>query len=244
VRLALCDRDETALEELCTLLSGDGVEVIHDLFDARDIECLSGFFERANTVFDERLDVLVNVVGGTFQVPFAESRPNGWDAIIRTNFTWLLHSTQLAIPAMQRAGGGSIINLTSIEAHRGAPNVAVYAAMKAAVTSLGRSLAVELAPDGIRVNAIAPDMIPTEGLRAISRAPLDDRAVRVGVPAGHRGDPDDVGGCVLFLASDLSRYVTGTVLHPDGGTFASGGWFNWPEEGFACLPPESVLRSL
>src|SRR6202041_3108627 len=100
----------------------------------------------------------------TFRQLFSESNPRGWEALIRTNFTWLLHATHLAIPRMRAAGhGGSIINLTSIEGHRAAPNFAVYAGMKAAVTNFGRSLALELAAEGIRVNAIAADMVPTEG---------------------------------------------------------------------------------
>jgi len=250
VRLALCDRNAELLAETVATLEAAGAEVLSEAFDARDPERLTAFFARADEAFGDRLDVLVNVVGGTRREDFADTVPKAWDAVIRTNFTYLLHSTSLAVPRMRRAGGGSIINLTSIEAHRAAPGFAVYAGMKAAVTNFGRSIAVELAPDGIRVNTIAPDMVPTEGIAAMSaglppRPPeVEELATRIAIPMGRKGTYEDVGGCALFLASDLSRYVTGTVLHPDGGTYASSGWFSWPGTGFAVTPPVAVVESL
>jgi NAD(P)-dependent dehydrogenase (short-subunit alcohol dehydrogenase family) len=151
---------------------------------------------------------------------------------------------------MRHRGGGSIINLTSIEAHRAAPGFAVYAGMKAAVTNFGRTMAVELAADGIRVNTIAPDMVPTEGMAVMAAGhPAPDpelaaAAVRIAVPMGSRGTYEDVGGCALFLASDLSRFVTGSTLHADGGTYASSGWFDWPGTGFAVSPPLPAVRAV
>jgi NAD(P)-dependent dehydrogenase (short-subunit alcohol dehydrogenase family) len=196
--------------------------------------------------------VLVNVVGGTFRQPFADSTPKGWDVLLRTNFTWLLHATQLVIPRMRATGrGGSIVSVTTIEGHRGAPGFAVYAGIKAAVVNFSRSLGVELAPEGIRVNTVAPDMIPTPGILEPDdpEASLgDDEAsvlgTTIGIPMGRRGLPSDLSGCVLFLASDLSRYVTGCSLHPDGGTLAASGWSNWPSGGFRNVPPHSVSDRL
>lgn len=250
VRLALCDRNAELLEETAAQLSADGAEVTTEVLDAREPESLAGFYDRARNHLGQHLDVLVNVVGGTGRRLFADSGPRGWEVVIRTNFTWLLHSTSLAIPWMRQGGGGSIINLTSIEAHRAAPGFAVYAGMKAAVTNFGRSIAVELAADGIRVNTIAPDMIPTEGISGIGEgAPavdpaLAEAATRIAIPMGDRGTYADIGGCALFLASDLSRYVTGTTLHADGGTFASSGWFNWPGTGYGPTPPPAAVQAL
>ena len=247
MHLALCDKDGGALSEVAAMLADAGTEVMTAELDARDADAVSEFFAGADTRFGSRCDVLVNVVGGTFRQPFAESNPRGWDALIRTNFTWLLHSTQLAVSRMQPRGGGSIINITSIEGHRAAPGYAVYAAMKAAVTGLTRTLAVELAPDNIRVNTIAPDYIATPGLDSLAGTANEDTAAlqhRIATPMGRIGAFEDAGGCALFLASNLSSFVTGSTLHPDGGALASAGWFNWPNEGFLNHPPHDVLARL
>jgi len=244
VRLGLCDRDGDALAATVADLGALGCETVSSQFDAREPDALAGFFDRVDSALGDHLDVLVNVVGGTFAQPFDRSTPKGWDALIRTNFTWLLDATRLAIPRMRRAGGGSIINFTSIEAHRAAPNYAVYAAMKAGVDSLSRTLAVELGPDRIRVNTIACDVVPTGSMAELSGAdgsPAWDLQHRISIPMGRRGTYEDVGSCALFLASDLSSYVTGEALHPDGGAIASSGWFNWPGQGFLNHPPRPVL---
>jgi len=254
VALALCDRNEELLAETTAMAEAAGAHVVAGVFDARDADAMAAFFAQRDGEHGDTLDVLVNVVGGTFRQPFAESNPRGWDALIRTNFTWLLQSTHLAIPRMRAAGGGSIINLTSIEGHRAAPGFAVYSGMKAGVVNFTRTLAVELAPEHIRVNTIAPDMVPTEGIlgNAHNAAPDstwgDDRvglaAAGVAIPMGRRGTYEDVGSCALFLASDLSRYITGTSLHPDGGALASSGWFNWPGLGYRNVPPRDVVEGV
>jgi 3-oxoacyl-[acyl-carrier protein] reductase len=244
VRVVVCDNDGDALTATRARSELEGTSVVTVEGDGRDPAVLDAVFERVDEAFG-RLDILVNVVGGTFQQAFGESSPRGWDALIRTNFTWLLSATQLAIPRMRAAGGGSIVNFTSIEGHRAAPNFAVYAAMKAAVTNFSRTVAVELAPHGIRVNCVAADLVPTEGLAGISdlyREPRGSRA-QIFVPLGRTGTYADVGGCVLFLASDLSSYVTGTTVHVDGGTYASSGWFNWPDTGWSNVPPTDVAES-
>jgi len=254
VRLALLDRNEVLLDETVTVCRAAGVAVEALVGDARQPDTLEELFATADRRF-ERVDALVNVVGGTFRQPFVESTPRGWDAIIRTNFTWLLHSTHLAVTRMRSAGrGGSIINLTSIEAHRAAPGFAVYAGMKGAVTNFSRTLAVELAPDAIRVNTIAADMVPTEGTAAIEGSAgalspggdpaADELTATIAIPMGRRGRYEDVGNCALFLVSDLSSYVTGTTLHPDGGALASSGWFNWPQDGWGNTPPPRVVGGL
>jgi len=246
MQLALCDKDEAALGEASSLITGAGGEVMTGALDARDPDALSSFFAESDARYGGRCDVLVNVVGGTFRRPFAETNPRGWDALIRTNFTWLLHSTQLAVARM-RPKGGSIINITSIEAHRAAPGFAVYAAMKAAVTSLTRTLAVELAPENIRVNTIAPDYIATPALASLAEGVSEAMVAlqhRISTPMGRVGVYEDAGGCALFLASNLSSFVTGSTLHPDGGAIASSGWFNWPDEGYLNHPPQQILERL
>ena len=186
------------------------------------------------------IDILVNNAGGTFAGSFLDSTEKGWDALHRANLKSVLHCTQQAARRMVEQGrGGSIVNVVSIEAVRAAPGYAPYAAAKAGVVSLTQTLALELAPHRIRVNAIAPDICLTEGLRAmVSEA--DRERFGWTVPLGRPGEPDDVAGAVIFLASELGRYVTGITVHVDGGTHAAGGWYRDPADGTWTLgPPRS-----
>jgi 3-oxoacyl-[acyl-carrier protein] reductase len=239
VRLAVIDVDAEALESLRDALDTD---VIAHHGDARDADTLAALFTAADERWG-RLDTLVNIVGGTFRAPFTDTTPKGWDALLRTNLLHVLHACSLAVPRMRAGGGGSIINLTTIEAHRAAPGFAVYSAAKAAVEQFARSLAVEVAPDGIRVNNIAPDYTPTPNMRRFAGGG-DESGVRVTIPMGRAGLVTDISGCAVFLASKLSAYVTGTTLHPDGGTFASSGWSNWPDSGWSTQPPKQVMDIL
>ncbi len=247
VRLGVIDVDGEAVDGLRRSLAERGCDAIVHQGDARDVDALSALFAAADERWG-RLDTLVNVVGGTFRAPFTDTAPKGWDALLRTNLLHVLHACSFAAPRMRAGGrGGSIINLTTIEAHRAAPGFAVYAATKAAVEQFARTLAVELAPDGIRVNNVAPDCTPTPNIVKLSsgdEALSTPTGVRVAIPMGRVGHVTDVSNCVVFLASGLSAYVTGTTLHPDGGTFASSGWFNWPDTGWANHAPTSLLKHL
>lgn len=243
VQVAVLDIDGEAIGRLGGELGADAVVRPGD---ARDPEQLAALFAAVDERWG-RLDILVNVPGGTFRAPFTETRPKGWDALIRTNLTHVLHACSLAVPRMQAGGrGGSIVNITTIECHRAAPGFAVYSAAKAGVEQFARSLAVELAPDNIRVNNVAPDYTPTPGMRAISNGNGDaaESGIGISIPMARAGVVTDVSGCVVFLASGLSSYVTGQTLHPDGGTHASSGWFNWPEQGWSVNVPAEVRRLL
>jgi 2-hydroxycyclohexanecarboxyl-CoA dehydrogenase len=127
---------------------------------------------------------------------------------------------------MVERGAGSIVNVSTVEAFRGIPNNSVYSAFNAGINAFTRSLAVELGKDGVRVNAIAPDLadtLQTPAAWMLRGRPPD--AVRRWLPLGRFGQPDDYADAVLFFASDLSRFVTGQILCVDGGTNAAGGWY-------------------
>ncbi|MDH6484103.1 SDR family oxidoreductase [Streptomyces sp. SAI-127] len=245
VHTAVLDIDPAAAATTRRTLDENGHEAIVRHGDAREPEALTDLFEAVDERWG-RLDTLVNVVGGTFRAAFTDTSPKGWDALLRANLLHVLHACSLAVPRMRDGGrGGSIVNLTTVEAHRAAPGFAVYAAAKAAVEQFARTLAVEEAPYGIRVNNVAPDLTPTPRLSQLASAGgvlADTAGVRAAIPMGRVGQVDDVSGCVVFLASRLSSYVTGTTLHPDGGTYASSGWFNWPGQGWANHVPAGLLE--
>jgi NAD(P)-dependent dehydrogenase (short-subunit alcohol dehydrogenase family) len=246
VRPAVLDIDADAAKEFAARLADDGRDALVRQGDARDPETLAALFAAVDDRWG-RLDTLVNIVGGTFRAPFTDTSPNAWDALLRMNLLHVFHACALAIPRLRAGGrGGSIVNITTIEAHRAAPGFAVYSAAKAAVEQFARTLAVELAPDGIRVNNVAPDFVPTPALARFEHggdgAMSDPDGVRIAIPMGRAGHVTDVSHSVVFLASGLSSYLTGTTLHPDGGTSASAGWFNWPEQGWANYAPLHLLR--
>ena len=249
VAVAVLDSDEAAIERITERLAGHDTLIRHG--DARQPEVLDALFAEVDRRWG-RLDTLVNVVGGTFRAPFETQSPRAWDALIRTNFGHIMHTASRAIPAMRAGGrGGSIVNITTIEAHRAAPGFAVYSAAKAAATHFARTLAVELAPDRIRVNNVAPDVTPTPNMIRLSgnhdattHPLLHEGNVKLSIPMGRVGVPSDIGGVVVFLASDLASYITGTTIHPDGGTWASSGWFNWPGSGWRTMLPADRLDIL
>ncbi|BBY98987.1 SDR family NAD(P)-dependent oxidoreductase [Mycolicibacterium fallax] len=179
--------------------------------------------------------VLVNNAGGTFKSPFLDTSVNGWDSLIRANLTQVLLCTQrLARTLVDRGSAGSIINISSIEGTRAAPGYAAYAAAKAGVINFTKTAALELAPHRIRVNCLAPDFTLTEGLERIGAVESMANAAN-NIPVGRAGHVDEMGGAAVFLATELSAYVTGQTIHVDGGTSAAGGWYHHPDTGAYIL---------
>jgi len=181
--------------------------------------------------------ILVNNAGGTFWSSILDTSENGWDALYRSNLRHVLLCTQRIARVMIDAKvGGSIINVTSIEGVRAAPGYAAYAAAKAGVINLTKTAALEFAPYGIRVNALAPDITITEGIQALAQ-PGDEDRFRSTVPMGRAGHVDEMAAAAVFLASEMSGYITGQTLHVDGGTHAASGWYHHPETGAYSLGP-------
>lgn len=182
------------------------------------------------------VSILVNNAGGVFFSPILETSENGWDALYRSNLKHVILCTQRIARVMVENGGGSIMNVTSIEGVRAAPGYAAYAAAKAGVINFTKTAALELAPHGIRVNALAPDITMTEGLAAVA-PPSAAAGFESVIPMGRVGHVDEMAGAAVFLAGNLSSYVTGQTIHVDGGTHAAGGWYHHPESGDYILGP-------
>lgn len=170
-----------------------------------------------------RIDILVNNAGGVRPRPFAEQTQANWQRVIDLNLISMLAVTQESSLAMET--GGAIVNVASTEALRAAPGFSVYGACKAAMVEFTKTMALELAPRGIRVNAIAPDLIDTPGLRPHMPTDPDDIAVRNRhVPLGRMASIEEAGAVIAFLASPASSFVTGVTIPVDGGISAAGGW--------------------
>jgi len=171
-----------------------------------------------------RLDILVNNVGHWVRLPasFAESNPGDWQAQYETNFLHVVRVTHAFLPAMLERGRGTIVNVSSVEGMRGYPPDPVYAACKAAVVHFTRSLGVEVAGRGVKVNGIAPDLTQSAQVD-YSREPEPNWPTWA--PVGRMGEPIDQARVLLFLASDLSDFLVGHTIPTDGGSLAAGGWF-------------------
>ncbi len=219
----IAEIDDERARETQVAITGAGGRAATVVADVRDPAVADSLVTAARDEFG-RIDVLVNNVGhyGGARKAFHEQTDEEWDDLYRVNLGHVLTCTRAVLPVLLDQGdGGSIVNVSTIEAFRAIPTRAVYSAFKAGITGLTRSLAVEYGRHGIRVNAIAPDV--TETLQVpYSRwlKPEDEQMIPAWVPVGRFGTPHDTAGVALFLASDLSSFVTGTTVHADGGTLA------------------------
>ena len=234
-RVVVGDIEPARCDQTVELVIAAGGEAIGVPTDVMDTEQVRALVTSADERFG-RVDVLVNNAGGVSGRPFLEQSERSWRRHIDINLVSMLAATSAAVPVMIRGGrGGAILNVSSIEGVRAAPSFAVYAACKAGVNSFTRSMAVELADHGIRVNAIAPDHTVTPGNRGQRSGPVDESewlqptpevqsAMDRLIPLGREGHIDECGDAAVFLCSPMSSYVTGTILPVDGGTWGSSGW--------------------
>jgi NAD(P)-dependent dehydrogenase (short-subunit alcohol dehydrogenase family) len=255
VEVICCDNDREGLAAIVPEVEAMGGKIAAHFADVTEPASLDGFWDRVEASTDH-IDILVNVPGGVARSLFDQTSRESHARDIRLNYGYVVDSCQRAIPLLRKSGnGGSIINYTTIEAHRGAATFAVYAGAKAATTNFSRTLAVELGKDMIRVNCLASD---TTLARASNNAlaPEDfERLMELGpdalakstefyVPQKRAPTPEEVVDGVVFLASDLSRTVTGMTLHVDGGTHAAFGFLDWPVDSFMPAPLGGALKKL
>lgn len=196
-----------------------------------DVRTELGVEELAAAVLDTHggIDVLVNNVGDYRPlVRFHQSDPESWEAMHRVNFWHVVAVTRAFLNSMIEQGTGSIVNVHSVEGMRGFPGEPVYAAMKAAAAHFTTSLAAGYGRHGIRVNGIGTDLTQTPQVDYISGYEDHEALWEAWAPAGRLGWPIDQARVALFLASDMSSFVTGHNIPVDGGTKAGGGWFYSP----------------
>jgi NAD(P)-dependent dehydrogenase (short-subunit alcohol dehydrogenase family) len=185
--------------------------------DVRDPDAWARAIERAETAHG-RLDVLNNNAGVISTGGAVEEPLESWDRVIAINQTGVFLGMKHAIPAMRRAGGGAIVNVSSVLGVRGASDYIAYQASKAAVLAMTRCAAITHAGDGIRVNAVCPGTNQTPMHDALPADANDEDLERT--PMARVGTPEEVSAAVVFLVGDEASFVTGTALHVDGGYLA------------------------
>jgi NAD(P)-dependent dehydrogenase (short-subunit alcohol dehydrogenase family) len=218
--LALADVQGERLRQTAAELGAATGRRVHALeTDVRDAAAVRRMVEGAASALG-RLDVLVNNAGGTFEAPFLQVNERGFDTLLALNLGSVWHGTQAAAAHwIANRSAGRVVNVSSTEGMKACPGYAAYSAAKAGVINLTKTLAVELGPYGIRVNAIAPDYTHLEA--SVGVAPPDEAAIAAKLPLGRYGAPADHAGAVLFFASDLSAWITGQTLVIDGGALVA-----------------------
>jgi len=215
-RVILNGRNVEALARAAAELAADGLAADTSAFDVGVEDAVQGGIADAMARCGA-IDILVNNAGIQHRHPLTEFPKSEWDEIIATNLTGPYLVSQAVLPAMIARHRGKIINIASLLSELGRPSIVPYTAAKGGVRQLTRGMAVELAPHGIQVNAIAPGYFATE----MNRALLDDAAfdawVKKRTPAGRWGEPPEIAGLAVFLASSAADFITGQMVTIDGG---------------------------
>jgi NAD(P)-dependent dehydrogenase (short-subunit alcohol dehydrogenase family) len=218
--VAVAARGEAELESVAKEIDTLGrraVVVPTDVTDRAQIEAM------VTRTVDElgNVSVLVNNAGGTrFKAPLLALRPEGWDKVLTLNLDSAFHATQVTAQHMVDAGGGSIIQMTSVAGIQGAELLSMYSAAKGGIRLFTQAVAKELASSGVRVNSIAPGWIATDLNANLREEEESDRFITSMIPMGRWGRADEIVGAAIYLASDASSFVTGATIVIDGGQTA------------------------
>ena len=221
-RVVLASRKLEGLEEVAARIraaGGEAVAVACHTGRAADVQAL---VDRAKEAFGG-VDVLVNNAATSPHFgPLLEAEDSHWDKTFEVNVKGYAHAIRACVPLMRERGGGSIVNVASVAGMFPHGGLGVYGVSKAAVIMMTKTLAVELAPDQIRVNALAPGLIQTRFSEVLWSSPERHEKALRSIPQGRLGQPEDIAGAVVYLAGDASRFTTGAVLVIDGAQTLAG----------------------
>ncbi|WP_455288643.1 SDR family NAD(P)-dependent oxidoreductase [Cupriavidus necator] len=237
-RVAIIEIDAQRADNARALLGKAGADVLVVQGDAADACTVRELAAQIGQRFGA-LDVLVNNVGDFLRIakPFEHYEDDEIASLYTANLGHVFTVTRAMLPLLRRSAGGSIVSVSSIEAFRGIPYCSVYGAFKAAITGFTQSLALELAPDGIRVNLIAPETTETPQVPVSQMVAAEHRHhVPRWIPLGRFGTPQDIADGILFLASPRAAWITGTALHVNGGALAAAGWYRDPKGAWTNMP--------
>lgn len=215
-KLVLIDLDDQAGQQLAGAWRRRGAELSFFPADLTEEAAVNATFEKIITAHG-CIDALVNVAGGSLHRHQLEDFPLAhWQAVIDANLTSTFLCCRAVVGLMKKQKSGAIVNISSDIGFSGDAGRSAYAAAKAGILGLTRSLALELATCGVRVNAVAPGRIATPRVRA-SYTDIEWEAAAKRIPVGHAGVPEDVAEAVAFLASDAAKHMTGQTIHVNGG---------------------------
>ena len=214
--VVVADRDGEAAREVADAIVKSNGSAQAETVDVTDTEQVKALMGRLAEKFG-RLDVLVNNAGVGERSDFRHLDDAAWDKVWKTNVDGTVRCAREAFDLLKASGKASIINLSSVMATKHTRQMSVYSATKGAVSALSRSLAVEYAPYGIRVNALCPGYVETALIGRYMQKPMIAKALLIQTPLRRFGTPQDIANAALFLASDEAAYITGAGLHVDGG---------------------------
>lgn len=215
--LALAARDVEALEDVAQRCAEHGARAVVVPTDVTDEDQVRAMVGKAAGELGGLQAVVNNAGGSSFMAPLTETRPSGWDKVMRLNLTHIFWTLQEAGRVMLGQGQGSVVNLASYAGLGAAPTLAAYGAAKAGLVSLTKTTAAEWGSGGVRVNAVAPGWIKTDMNRAIWENEEAERAFVAGAALQRWGTTEEVAEAVAYLAGPRSSYITGHTLVIDGG---------------------------